>query len=282
MMVETTIQSMTGLMDKTKSMGKSIGFVPTMGALHHGHMALVKQARKECDVVVCSIFVNPIQFDKAEDLNKYPRTLEKDLAALEQAGCDVAFCPEVEEMYPKKEHKTYDFGLLDKVMEGRFRKGHFNGVAIVVKKLIEIITPDRAYFGEKDYQQLQVVKTLVRQENLPVQIIGCPTIREADGLALSSRNVRLNPAQRREAPLIFQSLRTAKELFPEQTIEQIKKKVAEMVNASPELEIEYFEIVDADTLEAVTDKGQKAIPVVGCIAVKAGGVRLIDNLLLNA
>ncbi len=274
-------KAMTLWVRRRKSRGKSVGFVPTMGALHAGHLDLVRRALEDNDLVVCSIFVNPIQFNRPEDLEKYPRTLDTDLEQLERMGCHAAFCPETPEMYPGPETRTYDFGQLDKVMEGRFRKGHFNGVAIVVDKLFRITEPDRAYFGEKDFQQLQVIKALVRMEGHHTSVVGCPTVREPDGLAMSSRNVRLTQAQRNEAPKIYQALHTARELYPVTAVEEIINKVKALVNESPELEVEYFEVVRArDLLPATTaDAGE---PVVGCIAVHAGDVRLIDNLQLNS
>ncbi len=264
-----------------KTRGKSVGFVPTMGALHAGHLDLVRRALADNDLVVCSIFVNPIQFNKPEDLEKYPRTLDADLAQLERMGCHAVFCPDTREMYPGEETRTYDFGQLDKVMEGRYRAGHFNGVAIVVDKLFRITEPDRAYFGEKDFQQLQIVRALARMEEHPTEIVGCPTVRESDGLALSSRNVRLTAAQRREAPRIFQALQAARELYPGTAVEDIIRTVRARIHASPELELEYFEVVRARDLLPATaaDAGE---PVMGCIAVHAGDVRLIDNLQLNS
>ncbi len=265
-----------------KKEGKSIGFVPTMGALHQGHLALVEQAGRENDLVVCSIFVNPIQFNNKEDLKKYPRTIESDLQKLDGAGCDVVFNPGTEEMYPAgHQSKTYDFGRLDKVMEGRFRPGHFNGGAPVVKKLFDIVQPHRAYFGQKDFQQLQIVRSLVRKEKLDIQVIGCPTIREAGGLALSSRNTRLTESQRREASRIYQALEKAREMYPEFPVDQIKQQIIEVIDASTELELEYAEIVHPDTLLPVTRAGRNT-SAVACVAAHAGKVRLIDNMYLNS
>lgn len=260
--------------------GRTIGFVPTMGALHAGHLALAQQARRENDIMVCSIFVNPLQFDKPDDLESYPRTLEDDLRMLESVACDAVFCPEVSEMYSGQERKSYDFGHLDKVMEGCFRPGHFNGVAIVVDRLFGIIRPHRAYFGEKDYQQLQVIRAMAQKEGHDITIIGCPTYREPDGLALSSRNRRLSGVQRREAPRIYQALLLAKELYPDCPVEEIRARVAAFVNDSPELTTEYIDIVWADTLLPV-DRPEKGREVRACIAAYAGTVRLIDNLSIN-
>ncbi len=282
MVVFNEISTVDEWVTNKKKEGRSIGFVPTMGALHKGHIALVEQARRENDLVVCSIFVNPIQFNNKEDLKKYPRTLDSDLEKLDDAGCDAVFSPDAEEMYPAGHpDKIYDFGQLNKVMEGRFRQGHFNGVAIVVKKLFDIVQPHRAYFGEKDFQQLQVVRSLVKQEKSDVQVIGCPTVREADGLAMSSRNTRLTKAQRREAPRIYQALVKAREMYPELPVEQIKDQIRDTINASPELELEYAEIVHPDTLLPVT-RSHRNTSAVACVAAYAGKVRLIDNMHLNS
>ena len=256
----------------------TIGFVPTMGALHEGHLSLIRNAKKECNITVASIFVNPIQFNNPTDLENYPRTLENDLNMLEKEGCDFVFAPSTQEMYPEPESITIDFGALDKVMEGAFRPGHFKGVAIVVKKLFEIIQPDKAFFGEKDYQQLQIIKELVRLFEIPVEIIGCPIVREKDGLAMSSRNTLLLPDMRKLAPEIYKSLLNAAEknrslspiLLKEWVINEINKKG---------LKVEYFEISDARTLLPLSD-WQDAQEIIGCIAVHAGNVRLIDNIKL--
>ncbi len=276
-----TKSALTTWVKQKKSVGKSIGFVPTMGALHEGHLALVEKALNENDLAVCSIFVNPIQFNKPEDLEKYPRTLTADLEMLAGIGCDAVFCPDEKEMYPSPETKEYDFGQLDKVMEGRYRQGHFNGVAIVVKKLFDIVLPDSAYFGQKDYQQLQIIKALVNIEKLDVNIVACPTVREPDGLAMSSRNSRLTPEQRAEANVIHKALQHARNMYRATCISEIKKQVLGQINASQHLETEYFEIVDADTLLPV-EKQSGNEKAVACIAVYAGQVRLIDNVLINS
>ncbi len=265
-----------------RAASRLVGFVPTMGALHDGHISLIQLAKQDNEVVVCSIFVNPIQFNKPEDLKEYPRTLEADLDKLRKAGCDAVFYPAEQEIYPEPETKVYDFGMLDKVMEGRYREGHFNGVAIVVKKLFDIVQPHRAYFGEKDFQQLQIIKAMVETESIDVGIVSCPTVREKDGLAMSSRNVRLNNAQRRDAPLIHKALKMAKKHFQTHDTRVIKQLVVDMINASPHLNVEYFEIVRADTLIPVEKEADKQGTVAGCIAVHAGEVRLIDNMALNA
>lgn len=260
--------------------GLSVGFVPTMGALHKGHIELVNRAVKENDVTVCSIFVNPVQFNNPDDLEKYPRTFEQDINMLRAAGCDVVFYPPVKEMYPEPVTRQYDFGMLDKVMEGRYRPGHFNGVAIVVKRLFDIVLPNRAFFGEKDFQQLAIIRALVKLENLDVEIVPCPIVREPDGLAMSSRNVRLSEEQRKNASLIYNTLLVAKKMYTSTRPDELKKEVEQRINSNPYMQLEYFEISDTETLEPVgQDKPQK--PVVACIAVYMGEVRLIDNMILN-
>lgn len=276
-----TKSALNAWVKEQKSEGKTIGFVPTMGALHKGHLALVEQARSENDLVVCSIFVNPIQFNKPEDLEKYPRTLASDIDLLTVTGCDAVFCPNEKEMYPSPDTTVYDFGHLDKVMEGRYRQGHFNGVAIVVKKLFGIVLPDRAYFGQKDYQQLQIIKALVKLEKLDVEIVQSPTIREASGLAMSSRNTRLTPEQRHEAANIYKALQNACKLYNKTSISEIKKQTVSNIEASKHLKVEYFEIVNADTLLPIEQQTGNE-KVVACIAVYAGQVRLIDNVLINS
>jgi pantoate--beta-alanine ligase len=281
MKIINSIKQTRDEVDELRKGGKTIGFVPTMGALHQGHLALVKRARKENDHVVCSIFVNPIQFNNPSDLLKYPRTLERDIDLLVSVGCDMLFNPDEKEMYPESETRVYDLGDLDKLMEGKFRPGHFNGVAIVVKKLFDIVLPDRAYFGEKDYQQLAVIKALVRIEQLDVKIVQCPTEREPDGLAMSSRNVRLTSVHRAKAPMIYQTLLKAKEMLHSNPPSKIKSWVENAFNNEPEARLEYFEIADAETLMPVSDNDADK-KLVGCIAVFFGEVRLIDNVVFNS
>lgn len=257
----------------------TIGFVPTMGALHQGHVSLIQQAKKECDIVVCSIFVNPTQFNDKSDLEKYPRTLDADIVLLENALCDVLFTPSAEEMYPEPDNRVFDFERLDKVMEGAHRAGHFNGVAQVVSKLFDIVQPHKAYFGQKDFQQLAIVKALVKKLNIGVEIIGCPIIRETDGLAMSSRNVRLSAEERKTAPVIFQTLSKVKELSKKYTVRELKTFVEKEISQNTLLSLDYFEIVDAISLQPI-DNITEANEVVACIAVKLGNVRLIDNIIL--
>ena len=254
------------------------GFVPTMGALHAGHISLVKQCRRENAVTVASIFVNPTQFNNKSDLANYPRTLEEDLHKLSSVGCDIVFVPSVEEMYPQKDTRVFDFGMLDKIMEGAYRPGHFNGVAQIVSKLFDAVQPGRAYFGEKDFQQLAIIRRLVVMTNIPVQIIACPIIRESDGLAMSSRNMRLTPEQRKSAPAIARTLFACKEKIGTMPLDELKKWVVEQIDCISGLKTEYFDIVDRDTLQPVTQYKEEALQ--GCIAVHAGDVRLIDNIRL--
>jgi pantoate--beta-alanine ligase len=257
-----------------------VGFVPTMGALHQGHLSLVELAVKSNNVVIVSIFVNPTQFNDTNDLKRYPRNLEADLKLLESSGCHVVFAPETSEIYPEPDKRKFDFGLLDQVMEGMHRPGHFNGVAQVVSRLFEIVKPDRAYFGQKDFQQLSIIKALVRQLNLPVEIISCPIIREESGLAMSSRNELLSVNERRNAADIFKTLSEARKLMGEKTVQELEKWVRDNINKNPFLNVEYFEIVDNENLQPIKnwcDEGEKT----GCIAVQCGKVRLIDNINLN-
>jgi len=259
----------------------SIGFVPTMGALHKGHLSLIKKSRAENDCIVVSIFVNPTQFDNKDDLLKYPKNVEKDIAFLEKSGCDVVFIPDTNEVYNKKiKASVFDFDGLEFEMEGKHRKGHFDGVGTIVKKFLEIVKPHKAYFGEKDFQQLQIVKKLVQKQELPVEIIACSIYREEDGLAMSSRNVRLTDLQRKEAPFIYKTLKNAKIKFKKNTIQEVINWVEEQFKKNTILELEYFEIAHIQTLKSANYKNN-ITNYRAFIAVFAGGVRLIDNIALN-
>ena len=264
-----------------KKAQKSIGFVPTMGALHQGHLALVKASLKDNEVTVVSIFVNPTQFDNPDDLNKYPRTFETDLALLQNLSDDIiVFYPDAQDFYDGQvASQSFDFDGLELEMEGKHRPGHFDGVGTVVKKLFEIVQPNRAYFGEKDFQQFQIIKKLVEKEQMPVDIIPIPIYREADGLAMSSRNKRLTTEHRAAAPYIYQVLKQAKTLFAYKNIEDVKEFVTNALTAHPLLKLEYFEIADEKTLKPAKQKiaGNKYR---GFIVVYAGDVRLIDNIQL--
>jgi pantoate--beta-alanine ligase len=274
-----TISETRVAIEKQKSEGKTIGFVPTMGALHEGHLVLIRQAAAENDFVAVSIFVNPIQFNNPEDLAKYPRTLEDDLLKLGGTGCNLVFAPSAQEMYPEPDVTEFDFGNLDKVMEGKFRPGHFRGVAVVVKKLFEIVTPHKAYFGEKDFQQLAIIKKMVSMLKMPVQIVPCPIVRETDGLAMSSRNARLTPEERAEAPAIYKALSAVKENYSWFIPEGVKQLVTGEIQENHFFRVEYADVVDAETLQPLHE-WQDAEHAVVCIAAFIGNVRLIDNIIL--
>lgn len=261
------------------SEGKTIGFVPTMGALHEGHITLIRRAALENDFVVVSIFVNPIQFNNPEDLAKYPRNLTADIKQLEETGCNLVFAPTADEMYPEPDLTEFDFGQLDKVMEGKFRPGHFNGVAIVVKRLFEIVTPTKAYFGEKDFQQLAIIKRMVSILQIPIEIVPCPIVREADGLAMSSRNARLTPEERNEAPVIYKALSGIKENYSWFIPDGIKQLVTGEIQENHRFRVEYVSVVNAETLLPFED-WQDVEHAVVCVAAFIGSVRLIDNIVL--
>jgi len=264
-----------------KFLGKTIGFVPTMGALHAGHIALVKRAVAENDICIVSIFVNPTQFNNITDLEKYPRNLERDAKLLENAGCELIFAPESDMIYNSDEISNrfeFDFGGLDTVMEGKFRPGHFNGVVQIVSKFFQLIQPNKAYFGEKDFQQLAIIHHMVRIFNFDVEIVDCPIVREPSGLAMSSRNERLTDEQRKKAveisKVLFESRNFATKLSPK----ELTRWVINRINSVSELEVEYYEIVNSITLQPLVSWSE---PTVGCIAVYCGEVRLIDNIRYN-
>lgn len=261
---------------------KGLGLVPTMGALHKGHLALVKTAISQNKNVMVSIFVNPTQFDNKEDLEKYPQTLEADMALLKEVSDKIyVFAPTVEEIYDTQvKTKIYDFQGLDKVMEGEFRDDHFNGVGTIVEALFNLVKPVNAYFGEKDFQQLQIIKKLVELRNIPVQVIGCPIVREDSGLAMSSRNERLSKSMRKEAAFIYKTLKAAKKIFGTESAEQVITWVNEQFDNHSDLDLEYVAITDIDTLTPILKK-QKNIKYRAFIAVYAENIRLIDNIALN-
>ncbi|MDR1171826.1 MAG: pantoate--beta-alanine ligase [Bacteroidales bacterium] len=278
MEVIETKEALTQALQSCRDSRISIGFVPTMGALHPGHISLVEQCRKENSMVVVSIFVNPTQFNDQSDLANYPRTLEEDLYKLSSVGCNYAFAPSVKEMYPEEDTRKFDFGMLDKVMEGVHRPGHFNGVAQIVSRLFDAVQPDKAYFGEKDFQQLAIIRRMVAMMNYPVQIVGCSIVREADGLAMSSRNMRLTPEQRQNVPAIAHTLLACKEKIGCMSLDELKNWVVDRINNTPGLQTEYFDIVDRDSLQPASEYKENALQ--GCIAVHVGTVRLIDNIRL--
>ena len=272
-----TVTELRNWLDECHKGGKSVGFVPTMGALHKGHGDLVNYSVRENDITVVSIFVNPTQFNNSDDLDLYPRTPEKDYDLLNGLGVDIVFYPSVREIYPKPDNRVFDFDGLDKVMEGEYRPGHFNGVAQVVSKLFNIVMPDKAYFGEKDFQQLAIVKQMVKQLNMAVEIIGIPIVREQSGLAMSSRNQRLTEEKKVTASAIYRVLKESVSMITEYSPEIISSRVVEELNSIPGLRVEYFSIVDSVSLETVTS-WNSAESIVGCIAVFCGEVRLIDNI----
>jgi len=259
--------------------GDSIGFVPTMGALHRGHTSLIKQAKSENQIVISSIFVNPTQFNDKNDLLNYPRTPESDAIMLSDAGCDVLFIPSVEEIYPDDKMLEMDFGSLERVMEGSFRPGHFKGVATVVSRFFEIINPDKAYFGEKDFQQLAIINEMNRRLKTGIVIVGCETLREPDGLALSSRNIHLTEEERASAGIINSTLRWAAEKVRNANIEEVKKEAAARINAVPGFKVQYFEFVDSTTLQSINKYDSQHSQRI-CTAVLTSKTRLIDNVPL--
>ncbi|WP_369489058.1 pantoate--beta-alanine ligase [Tenuifilum osseticum] len=279
-MVVDKISDLKTMLQGFRSEGKSIGFVPTMGALHKGHVSLVERSVAENDITVVSIFVNPTQFNDKNDLKNYPRMPEKDIAMLEAAGVNVVFMPTESEIYPEPDTRVFDFGMLDKVMEGKFRPGHFNGVAQVVSKLFDIVEPHRAYFGQKDYQQLAIIRAMVRMLGYRIEIVGCPIVREPDGLAMSSRNLLLTPEHRKSAPLIYQTLAEARNKTNELSVKEMIDWVVNRINSDPNLKVEYFELADADSLLPVQGWDHPN-GIVGCIAVWAGNIRLIDNMMFK-
>ena len=283
MIICKTRNEISAAVAELRRQNKTLGFVPTMGALHNGHLSLVKKSMSENDCTAVSIFVNPTQFNNKHDLQTYLRTVDADVKLLEGTGADIAFMPSVETMYPEgldNVTESYDFGFIGQVMEGAARPGHFNGVGIVVHRLFDLVKPDRAYFGMKDFQQIAIIREMVRQCNINIEIIPCPIVREDDGLALSSRNTRLNEEQRRQAVQISQTLFKAVGLVGEKSVDEVKEFVISTVNSVPLLDVEYFEIVDGYSLQTISSWNE-AEWVVGCITVNVGDVRLIDNITLK-
>ena len=271
-----TVAELKAKLDTARKSG-SVGLVPTMGALHAGHLSLIERARRENDFVVVSVFVNPTQFNNPTDLATYPRTEEADCELMRSAGVNVAFIPSVEEIYPQKDTRVFDLGPVAEVMEGAMRPGHFNGVAQIVSKLFDFTRPTRAYFGEKDFQQIAVIRRMVEIEGFDLEIVDCPIKREADGLAMSSRNVRLSAEQRAIAPAIHRTLEGSLSWARDHSVEQTKRYVIDELNSLPHLQVEYYEIVDALSMQPITDWAESESPV-GCVTVFCGDVRLIDNI----
>lgn len=277
MKVIHAIKDLQAELSALKAQGKKVGLVPTMGALHAGHASLVKRSVNENEVTVVSVFVNPTQFNDKNDLLKYPRTLDADCQLLEACGATLVFAPSVEEIYPEPDTRQFSYAPLDTVMEGAFRPGHFNGVCQIVSKLFDAVKPHRAYFGEKDFQQLAIIREMVRQMKFDLEIVGCPIVREEDGLALSSRNARLSTAERENALKISQTLFKSRTFTAEHSVDETQKFVEDAIAAAPGLRLEYFEIVDGNTLQNIKDWNDTSYAV-GCITVFCGEVRLIDNI----
>ena len=280
MKVINKTSDLQAIIEQLKNDGKSIGLVPTMGALHKGHLSLVKISISNNDITVVSIFVNPTQFNNPNDLASYPRTVDKDLELLQTVGCDVVFAPEADDIYSKSETDSrfeFDFEGLDKVMEGKFRPRHFNGVVQIVSKLFDLVRPNRAYFGEKDFQQLAIIRLMTRRYNLPIEIVPCPIVREDSGLALSSRNSLLKDNEKQVAQHIYAVLNESRQFVPQTEVEELKQCVIAAIEQKPELKVEYFDIVDGHTLKSIV-KWDESGYIVGCITVFCGNVRLIDNI----
>ncbi len=280
MQIVKHINELQAILDNKRKEGLNIGFVPTMGALHAGHLSLVETAGQHTGFVVVSIFVNPTQFNDKGDLERYPRDLQKDVNLLTPTSCKLIFAPEAGEIYPEPDTRQFNFGTLEQVMEGKFRPGHFNGVAQVVSRLFEIVQPDKAFFGLKDFQQLAIINEMVRKLEIPVEIVPCPIIRESDGLAMSSRNMLLSKEQRMNAVLISATLFEAANKTSELNVEELTNWVINRINENEYLNTEYFEIVNSITLQPVKS-WIDSCPKVGCIAVQCGKIRLIDNVELK-
>jgi pantoate--beta-alanine ligase len=273
----STRQALQQHLQQTRALNKTIGFVPTMGALHQGHLSLIEQAKQQNNEVVCSIFVNPSQFNDPKDLEKYPRTIEADIKLLEQVNCDVLFNPAVNEMYDDNEQWHLNIGELEHLLEGKFRPGHYQGVTQVVYKLFNIVKPDVAFFGQKDYQQFLIIRKMTELLNMPVKLVMCPIMREDDGLAMSSRNIHLTPDDRKHALVLSKTLNWVKDNFDKNSIAELKKEAELKISAEPGVELAYFEIADGDTLHRA---GKDTKSIVALVAAKVGKTRLIDNVVL--
>ncbi len=277
MKIFTTKKELQQYLLQIKSLHKTIGLVPTMGALHNGHILLIEQAQRNNDVVVCSIFVNPTQFNDPKDLEKYPRTIEADIALLEQVNCDILFSPPVSEIYDDNEQWHLEIGPMEQLLEGKSRPGHYQGVTQVVSKLFNIVNPDTAFFGQKDYQQFSVISKMVEILKMPVQLVMCPIKREADGLAMSSRNIHLTSTDRQHSLILSRTLNWVKENFNRSEISQLKQNAELMISAEEDVELDYFEIADGETLLTANED---STTIVALVAAKVGKTRLIDNIIL--
>ena len=272
-------QAVHNYLNELRASGKSIGFVPTMGALHDGHLSMIKLAKQKADVIVCSIFVNPTQFNDKKDLENYPRPVEDDIRKLEKVNCHVLFIPGVNEMYNSAEKWTIELGNLDKILEGKIRPGHYQGVTQIVKKLFDTINPQYAFFGQKDYQQFMVISYMIKKLFLKIKLVLCPIIRENDGLAMSSRNIYLSPDDRKHALALSKVLTKVKEHFKTKAIPQIKKEAESFLKSAPGIEVEYFEIFNANSFEATSSK--RPTSLIALVAAKVGSIRIIDNMILK-
>ena len=279
MKVIHTIAALQMQLEPVNAANQKIALVPTMGALHPGHVSLIKAAQQIADFVVCSVFVNPTQFTDPKDLEKYPRPVEHDIRMLEEAGCDLVFMPSVTEMYPQQEQWHIDLGSAEFLLEGAYRKGHYQGVTQIVKKLFDAVQPHKALFGQKDYQQVLMIQNMVQYFKLPIEIVTCPIIREQDGLAMSSRNIHLSAADREHALVLSKALDFVKTNFEQQSVQALEAQASAMIRETPGVELDYFTIVDGTTLEPQEDKQAKNL--VALVAAKVGHTRLIDNMLLS-
>ena len=280
MQVFQQISEIKTYISSQKQQHKTIGFVPTMGALHQGHISLINESKKVCDITVCSIFVNPTQFNNANDLTHYPRTPEVDRQLLEQAGCDVLYMPDVKDIYPTTDTRQFNFGYIDTILEAEHRPGHYNGVGQVVSILLRGIEPNKAFFGSKDYQQVMIVKALVKLLKLPVEIIACPILREDDGLAMSSRNMLLTPEERKIASLVPKMMEGARDIAKQIGVSAAKSYILNEVAQVPIMKLDYYEVCDTETLEPLTALKPNQ-PAISLIAVFVGNIRLIDNWMIN-
>lgn len=272
-------QAIHNYLDQLRSLGKTIGFVPTMGALHAGHLSLIEQARKSAEIIVCSIFVNPTQFNDKKDLENYPRPIEDDIRKLEEVKCDILFIPGVDEMYNSTEKWAIELGNLDTVLEGKIRPGHYQGVTQIVNKLFDTIKPDFAFFGQKDYQQFMVISYMVKKLRMKVKLVLCPIIREQDGLAMSSRNIYISAADRINSLALFQALSKFRELYKIKSLAQLKTEITSFLKSAPGIEMEYFEIFNAKSFKPAITKRSGSI--IALVAAKVGSIRIIDNMIIE-
>lgn len=279
MKIFTSKQELSGYLDRLKQEGNKIGFVPTMGALHQGHLSLIEIARQHSDVVVCSIFVNPTQFNDPRDLERYPRPLDADTAKLEDAECDILFLPSTFEMYSQPEAWYINLGYIENILEGEFRPGHYQGVTQIVKKLFDVVKPDKAFFGQKDFQQVKVIGKLVEVFDLKVEIVMCPILREEDGLAMSSRNIHLSESERIESLALSKALLLTKENYQSKTLQELKNDAVNYLENSAGLKLEYFEISNSKTLLPAISKEEEGL--VALVAARVGATRLIDNIIIK-